>query len=469
MRSTPTQSPVPRYLGSVPQNPPCPMPPTSRSPLPRRAFLKRLALGAAVGAGLPSLLSAQTLGLAGSVAANSRITIGVIGLGGQGGGLMRGFLNNASARVVALCDVDAQRLADARRQADGAYQGTDTTAGYADYRELLAHPDLDAVVIATPDHWHALMTVDAARAGKHVYCEKPAATSIAEGRAMADAIRRAGVVGQIGSMQRSMGEFQRVVELARNGFLGEIKKITVGLPSGPSARLVADKDLQAWPAPPATLDYERWLGPAPALPYRAERTHYQWRWQFAFGGGQVADWIGHHYDIGALAADVTKFQPIALENITGAFANPGPFVETATAYSFTARYANGVAIDTASSNRSGVRIEGSEGWVYANRGVLEHSSESLRRLVIPSQGYKLSGGPGSHSDDFLAAIKTRTTPRCPVIEGHNIAAVAHLANAGIRAGVPDLRWNPALEALVDRPEAERFLRRTYRAPYVLPV
>jgi predicted dehydrogenase len=439
------------------------------APLPRRSFLKLLAAGSLGAATFPSLVRAQTVGLGGP-APSERINVGFIGLGGQGLGLMRNVLNNSGARVVAVCEVDSVRLDVARKRVDEHYQQpAGDCAAYVDYLDLIDHPGLDAVVIATPDHWHALQTVHAARAGKHVYCEKPAATSIGEGRAMANAIRLSGVVGQIGSMQRSMGEFQRVVELARNGFLGDIQKITVGLPSGPGPRLVPDQDLQSWPAAPSTLDYERWLGPAPALPYRVERTHYQWRWQFAFGGGQVADWIGHHYDIGALAAGVTSLQPVALEKITGRFENPGPFVETATAYSFTARYAGGITIDTASSHRSGVRVEGSEGWVYADRGSLEHSSESLRRVVIPSQGYKISGGVGGHIDDFLAAIITRATPRYPVIEGHNIAAVAHLANAALRSGIPDLRWDPATESLLDRPEADRFLRRTYRAPYALPV
>lgn len=441
----------------------------SSAPLPRRSFLKLLAAGSLGAAAFPSLVRAQTVGLGGT-APSGRINVGCIGVGGQGMGLLGNVLNNSGARVVAACDVDGGRVAAARRRIDEFYkQPAGGCAGYVDYLELIAHPDLDAVVIATPDHWHALQTVHAAQAGKHIYCEKPAATSIAEGRAMADAVRRAGVVGQIGSMQRSMGEFQRVVELARNGFLGDIKKITVGLPAGPNSKAASEMDLQSWPAPPATLDYERWLGPAPARPYRAERTHYQWRWQFAFGGGQLADWIGHHYDIGALAADVTHLQPVAIEKVSGRFDLPGSYIETANAYAFTSRYAGGIAIDVASSNRGGVRVEGSEGWVFATRGTIEHSAESLRRAVIPSHGYKLSGAPGGHMDQFLAAIATRTTPRCPVIEGHNVAAVAHLANAALRSGVTDLRWDPATESLLDRPEAERFLRRTYRAPYVLPV
>jgi predicted dehydrogenase len=435
--------------------------------LPRRSFLKLLAAGTAA-AHLPSIVRAQTLGLGGT-APSELITVGCIGFGGQGNGLLGNFLGNAACRVVAVCDVDATRLDKARQRVDDHHRAPGTCAAYGDYRELLAHPDLDAVVIATPDHWHALMTVHAARAGKHVYCEKPAATSITEGRAMADAVRRAGVVCQIGSMQRSWGEFQRVVELARNGFLGEIKKITVGLPSGPGARPVPPDVLAKGETPPPTLDYDRWLGPAPAVPYHADRVHYQWRWQFAYGGGQVADWIGHHYDIAALAADVAHLQPVAIRAASARFEDRGAFIETATGYSFQAVYANGTVIDTASSHPGGARIEGTEGWVYANRGVLEHSSEKLRRLVIPAHGYTLSTGPRSHTDDFLAAIATRATPRCPMIEGHNVAAVAHLANAAFRAGVAEIRWDPATESLVDCPEAARFLPRAYRAPHALPV
>ena len=432
--------------------------------LPRRYFLKFLAAGAS----LPLIVRAQTLGLGGP-APSEVITIGCIGVGGQGNGLLGNFLGNAACRVIAVCDVDAIRLDKARQRVDNQYQTPGTCAAYGDYRELLAHPDLDAVVIATPDHWHALITVHAAQAGKHVYCEKPAATSIAEGRAMADAVRRAGVVCQIGSMQRSWGEFQRVVELTRNGFLGEIQKVTVGLPAGPAARPVPPEVLARGETPPSTLDYDRWLGPAPVVPYHADRVHYQWRWQFAFGGGQVTDWIGHHYDIAALATNVAHLQPLAIRAASARFDDLGAFFETATAYSFQSVYANGTVIDTASSNPGGTRIEGTKGWVYANRGVLEHSSEALRRIVIPSQGYTLSAGPRSHTDDFLAAIATRATPRCPVIEAHNIAAVAHLANAAFRSGLSEVRWDPAIESLAGCPEAEQYLHRTYRAPHALPV
>jgi predicted dehydrogenase len=431
--------------------------------LPRRSFLKYLAAGAS----LPLIVRAQTLGLGGP-APSEVITIGCIGVGGQGNGLMGNFLGNPACRVVAVCDVDASRLEKARQRVNESYNATGCAA-YGDHRELLAHPDLDAVVIATPDHWHALITVHAAQAGKHVYCEKPAATSIAEGRAMADAVRRAGVVCQIGSMQRSWGEFQRVVELARNGFLGEIKKVTVGLPAGPDARPVPPEVLAKGETPPPTLDYDRWLGPAPVVPYHADRVHYQWRWQFAFGGGQVTDWIGHHYDIAALATNVAHLQPVAIRAASARFDDIGAFIETATAYSFQAVYANGTVIETASSNPGGTRVEGTKGWVYANRGVLEHSSEALRRIVIPSQGYTLSAGPRSHTDEFLAAITTRATPRCPVIEAHNVAAVAHLANAAFRSGLSEVRWDPTTESLVGCPEAEPYLHRTYRAPHALPV
>ena len=438
-------------------------------PLPRRSFLKLLALGGAATAGFPSLVRAQTLGLGDATAASSRINVGVIGLGGQGNGLMRGFLSLSGAQIVALCDVDAQRLADARKQVDATYQGTDTTTGYTDYRELLAHPGLDAVVVATPDHWHALQVIHAARAGKHVYCEKPLSTSIPEGRAMVDAVRRAGVVGMMGSQQRSSGEFQRVVELARNGYLGEIKSVTVGLPSGPGPRPVADADLKTWQTPPAHLDYERWLGPAAWHDYRAERVHYQWRWLFAFGGGQLADWIGHHYDIAALATGVSHLQPVALDDIRGSFAPSGAFFDTATAYAFRSRYANGTVLDVSSSHRGGLRIEGSEGWVYANRGILEHSSEALRRLVVPSSGFTFANAGRGHADNFLHSIRHRAPARAPLSEGHSVATVAHLANAALRAGVPALRWDPATETLLDAPAVEPFLRRPYRTPYVLPV
>ena len=437
----------------------------------RRSFLKLMAASSAAIA-FPSIVRAQTLGLGGGTAPSNRIIFGCIGVGGQGTGDMGNILGNPLAQVVAVCDVDQDHRKAAQKRVTEKY--TKDTAGetykgceeYTDMQQLIARPDIDAVLIATPDHWHSLATVWAANAGKHIYCEKPAASSIPESRTMADAVRRAGVVCQIGSQQRSSGEFQRVIDLARNGFLGKITRVQVGLPAGMSAKGNHTAPL-APETPPAGFDYDRWLGPVAYVPYYSARCHWNWRWSFNFAGGQLTDWIGHHFDIAAVAMGVSTTGPVAIRNATAEFPVGDPLFNTATAYSFDAHYANGVVIEVSTKNKGGLRIEGTDGWVFANRGTIEHSSDALRGVVIPSQGLTLGRGTKGHMDNFIDAIRTNSQPRCPIQEAHSVASVAHLANAAFRSGRSELRWDPSTETVIDAPDAARFLLRTYRAPWVL--
>ena len=438
----------------------------------RRSFIKLMAASSAAIA-FPSIIRAQTLGLGGGTAPSNRITFGCIGLGDQGMGDMGNILGNPLAQVVAVCDVDQARRQNAKKRvtekyakdtAGGTYKGCEECA---DMQQIIARPDIDAVLIATPDHWHSLAAVWAANAGKHIYCEKPAASSIPESRAMADAVRRAGVVCQIGSQQRSSGEFQRTIDLARNGFLGKIMRVQVGLPPGMGTRGNHTAPLAA-ENPPDGFDYERWLGPVAYVPYFTVRCHYNWRWSFNFAGGQLTDWIGHHFDIAAVAMGVSTTGPVAIRKATAEFPVGDPLFNTATAYAFEAHYANNVVIGVSSKNRNGLLIEGTEGWVFANRNVIEHSSEALRGVVIPSQGLTLGRGTKGHMDNFIDAIRTDAQPRCPIHEAHNVASVAHLANAAFLSGRSELRWDPSTETVIDAPDAARFLLRTYRAPWVLP-
>lgn len=428
-------------------------------PMNRRSFLKT-ASAAAAAIGLPSIVRAETLGLGGAVAPSNKITVGLIGAGGQGRGIMSNALRNGAARVVAVCDVDKARMRSAKGAVDSAYKNTDCVQ-YAAYEELLARKDIDAVLIATPDHWHALTTVHAARAGKHIYCEKPVATTIAEGRAMVDAVERAGIVCQIGSMQRSFSEFQRGIALAQAGYLGKIKRVKVGLPPGGSGSATT-------PAPGPDFDYERWVGPARMVPFDKTRCHWNWRWQYNFGGGQLADWIEHHYDCAALAMGVAGMQPTEIRNVTYTARGNEPFFDTATDYAFDAHYANGVVIEVSTGFRGGMTIEGEEGTVWVNRGKIEHSSKALDGLVIPTRQLALARGAPSHMDNFLECVRTGATPRCPISEAHNIAAVAHLANACIRSNMTGLKWNPATESIVGDTDAAPLIGRTYRAPFIFP-
>lgn len=459
----------------------------------RRAFLKTLAATSAASAAavaFPAIVRAQTLGLGGGVAPSNRLNLGVIGAGLQGRVIMTGAMANAAARIIAVCDVDRRHREQTRQfiektyadeTASGTYHGCDE---YGDMRELLARPDIDAVLIASPEHWHALHVIHAARAGKHIYCEKPSGASIPETRAMLDAVRASGVVCQIGSQQRSMTNYLRAIDLARCGYLGGITRARVGLPRYMNVRPAGGPDLVAGlggysaeplprsgapePVPPG-LDYDTWLGPAEPLPYCKARVHYHWRWNFAFGGGRITDWIGHHFDSAALALRVNDRLPVAIRNATASFLDDTPLYNTASDYAFEAHYDNGIVIEVSSSLREGVHLDGAEGSVFVNRSAIEYGKPQLRRVHIPSHRalFRLDGARG-HMDDFIACALNGAPPRAPMSDAHCVTAAAHLANIAFRSRRRELRFDPAAEQLIDAPDAARYLQRVMRAPWTLP-
>ncbi|HJN18884.1 MAG TPA: Gfo/Idh/MocA family oxidoreductase, partial [Armatimonadota bacterium] len=233
----------------------------------------------------PLVVSSRALGQADKVAANDRIALGFIGIGGMGNGHLGGFLGNRRTEVLAVCDVDAgHREAAANRVGDGCAQ-------YADHRELLDRDDIDAVVIATPDHWHTLTSIHACQAGKDVYCEKPLTLTIEECWKLTAAVRRYGRVFQTGSQQRSSREFQQAVSLVRAGRIGKVHTVKVGIGTGPTSGYEPNT------APPDGLDWDMWLGPAPKVPYTRQRCHGNFRWFWDYSGGKMTDWGHHHNDI----------------------------------------------------------------------------------------------------------------------------------------------------------------------------
>jgi predicted dehydrogenase len=434
----------------------------------RRSFLKLLAASSASIA-FPSLVRAETLGLNGGVAPSNRVALGYIGVGNQGGGHFRSDLHNPRIQTNAICDVDADRVKKALGELQSAYASQTAAGNYkgcfttGDFRELVARDDIDAVWISVPDHWHALPLIHAARAGKDIYAEKPLSLTIPEGQAMVRAVEESGVVCQIGSQQRSLANFQRAVQLVRNGFLGKITAVHVGQPSGGGAKLKA-------PMPPQQVpdgfDYAFWLGPAPDAPYYKERCHYEFRWSFDYSGGQLTDWIGHHFDIASWAVDKTHTGPVAIKNAKATF-NPGPLYNTATAYSFEAHYADGIVIDISSKNRDGLRIEGENGWLWTNRGSSEFSNPEWATMPFSTCGYHLD--PVDHTTNFLNCVKSRQTPICPISEALRTVSVAHLGNAAFRTGRTELQWDPDQQAIIGAPDAEAILTRAYRSPWQLPV
>jgi predicted dehydrogenase len=434
----------------------------------RRSFLKLLA-ASSTGIAFPSIVRAATLGLNGKIAPSNRVALGYIGLGGQGGGHFSSELHNSRIQTNGLCDVDASHLQKAADELKsvygdqikaGTYQGCFTTG---DFRELVARPDIDAVWISVPDHWHALPVIHAALAGKDIYSEKPLCLTIPEGQAMIRAVQQSGVVCQIGSQQRSAGEFQRLVELVRNGLLGKITRIQVGYPSG------AGPGINAPMAPqqiPAGFDYEMWLGPAPEAPYYAERCHENFRWIYDYSGGGLTDWIGHHFDIAVWAMNKTHTGPIAIKNAQAQF-ETGPLYNTPAHCSFEAHYADGTVIEISSDNAHGVRIEASGGWVQVDRGSFNCSSPALQNMPIPTNGFCLEAV--DHTSNFLNCVQNRQTPICPIDEAFRTVSVAHLANACFRTGLKEVRWDPDKQEIIDSPEAAAMLVRPYRSPWQLPV
>ena len=421
----------------------------------RRRFLGGAAAGLALPYFLRSRASAQE-----RPAPSERITIGCIGVGGMGRANMDAFLNQADAQVVAVCDVDKNHLQAAKDEVDKRY-GNTGCAAYADFRELLARPDIDAISLATPDHWHAIPAIMAAESGKDVYGEKPISHNLREGRAMADAVARHGRVWQTGSWQRSSGEFRQACELVRNGRIGRVARIEVGLPTGFASGPVPLE------APPPELDYDFWVGPAAWSPY-TRRTHGDWRWNLNFGGGQLMDWIGHHGDIAHWGMGWDLTGPLEIEG-SATYPTEGIF-DAAITYHYVAKYLGGVEMHVANdgnrSIRSGTRWIGEDGrWVRVDRGVLEAEPKLLLQERIGSTETVLFRSPGHHRN-FLDCVKSRQPTITPAEVAHRSASVGHLGQIAMRVG-RKLRWDPAREEIIGDAAASRMLGEVPRGSWSL--
>ncbi|GIW86455.1 MAG: oxidoreductase [Isosphaeraceae bacterium] len=450
--------------------------------MPQPVLSRRAALRQSIAiAGFPAIVPASALGRGGLSAPSQRVTLAMIGTGNQGLNDLRSFLRDDRVQVVAVCDVNresdgywsgaiggrepARRLVDqhtARRTKAGSARGC---LAVTDYRELFAREDIDAVAIATPDHWHALPVIEACLAGKDIYCQKPLSLTIAEGRAMSHAVARSGVVFQTGSQQRSDPQFRRAAELVRNGQIGTLRRVRVGLPGGRPD--YANTGSRKAPEPvPDGFDYDRWLGPAPAAPYAPARCHVNFRWHFDYSGGQLTDWGAHHIDCAQWAMGTEMTGPIELRNIQGAFPED-PLWNTATAFSFEAIYENGLTLLVSTSERIGITFEGAEGSVYVNRGSLELTPASLRHASLADSPVQLHPST-DHFRDFIDAVLHRGPTAAPAEVAHRSITIAHLANIALRLGRNRLRWDPRSERILDDPEASAMISRPYRDPFALP-
>ncbi len=414
----------------------------------RRRFLATAAGFLAV----PTIIPARAFG------ANERIVTGHIGVGGQGTINLKAFLAQSDASPAILCDVDAKRLGVAARILEGKKVKLDAVG---DFRRVLDRKDVDAVVISTPDHWHAIPTVEACKAGKDVYCEKPLSLTIAEGRAMVLAARKHDRVVQTGSQQRSAPEFRRACELVRNGKLGTIKTVLVGIndvnfvgPGVPDA------------SPPPELDYNTWLGPAPDRPYNVKRVHYNFRFFWDYSGGQMTNWGAHHIDIAQWGLGTDTTGPISSEG-TATF-SPELGYEVTTTCRFTHTYASGITLVVGQGQKDippGTTFVGSEGTLFTNRSRLKTTPPDLAKLQLTEDDLRL---PESldHYGNFLDCVKSRKPPICDVEIGHRSVTISHLGNIVARLG-RKIHWDPATETIQGDVEAAGMLSREYRKPWTL--
>lgn len=427
--------------------------------LSRRSFITSSA-GAGALLAIPTIIPASAMGADGKTAPSNRIQIGCIGMGGMGTGNMNNFLGFDDCRVVAVCDLDREHLEAAKSTVNRRYDNDECKA-YKDFRDLIGRGDLDAVSIAVPDHWHAIPAIMAAKAGLDIYGEKPLSRSIRESRAICNAVSRYNRVWQTGSWQRSVPNFRHACELVRNGKIGKIVKVEVGLPTGSATGIHPLKPV------PDGLDWDMWLGPCQERPYcdfGNSKCHWDWRWILDYSGGQLTDWAGHHIDIAHWGLGFDHTGPVEIE---GKAKYPEEGLWTApTEYNYTCTYSNGLTFNIHNGGTGGTKWFGEEGWVWVDRGSIDASD---KRLLSPD-----AIGPNDtrlyfsndHHRNFLDCVKSRQLTITPVETACRSISVGHLGEIAMLLG-RKIRWNPEKEEILDDPEASALLGRSYRKPWIL--
>jgi predicted dehydrogenase len=432
----------------------------------RREFLSRSITGLSLAA-LPGWYAREAVAAEADrasaqprrVAANDRINVACIGAGGSKGGFRqglgdtRGMSRQSGVQVVAVCDVERQHREEAARSFGPE------CAQFSDFREMLRRKDIDAVVIGTPDHWHAIIAIAAMKAGKDVYCEKPLTLFIEEGRQIVKAQRETKRVFQVGSQQRSDGRFRLACELVRNGRIGKVKRVEARLPNGDRGG-----PFPVQPVPDG-FDWDMWLGPAPQTEYVRERTHGTFRYWFEYSGGMMTDWGAHHLDISQWGLGMDGSGPIRVES-TGVLPAMANGYNTATDFVVTYTYPNDITLVATHEGENGVRFEGENGWIFVSRGRIEASDPRLLEDPLPSSAEKLYVS-NNHIGNFVDCVRSRKETICPAEVGHRSVSVCHLGNISLRLGGRRLEWDPARERFKNDEEANRMLNRPMRAPWKL--
>ncbi len=456
--------------------------------LTRRKFLdlsaRTVIVSGAAAVGFPTIVPASVFGKS---APSNRINIGAIGTGRISRDHdMPGVWQYDTARIIAVCDLDTRRVAEAKTLVNDYYtkktgKPYDGVTTYTDYRELLQNKDIDAVLISTPDHWHAPIGIAAVRAGKDVYMQKPASLTIAEGRALSDAVKKTDRIMQIGSQQRSSPQFRYAAELVRNGRIGQLKTVYIGLPYDP-----AGNDEPEMPLPKG-FDYDMWLGSTPETYYTEKRVHPQigydrpgWLRCEQFGAGMITGWGAHHIDSAHWGMNTEYTGPIEISG-TAQFPASGLW-NVHGSFRTEARYANGVTMVISNDLPNGVKFEGTEGWLFVTRGnysatasdpvsqgsnakALDASNPKILTSVIGPKEVHLTVS-ANHHGNWLESIQSRKPPVAPIEIGHRSCSACLLHHATMKLK-RKLFWNPATEQFKNDPEANALLSRPQRAPYAL--
>lgn len=453
----------------------------------RRTFLMAGGAGflaSAAPGGFPAIVPSSVRS---ANAPGNRINIGAIGTGRISRGHdMPGVWKHDGVRIVAVCDLDSKRMEDARRLVNGHYSRAtgkpyDGVKGYSDYAELVADHDIDAVLVSTPDHWHAAIAIAAVRAGKDVYLQKPASLTIAEGRMLSDEVRRSGRIFQIGSQQRSSRQFRYAAELVRNGRIGRLQTVKVGLPGDPSGQVEPEMTV------PRNLDYDAWLGSTPAVYYTEKRVHPQagygrpgWLRCEQFGAGMITGWGAHHIDSAHWAMDTELTGPVEIWGTaefpkSGLWDVHGPFRTEAV-------YANGVRMIVSGEFPNGIRFEGSDGWIFVSRGdeavtasdpqsavkdtrALAAGDAAILTSVIGASEVHLETSTDHHGN-WLECVRSRRQPIAPVEVAHRSCSACLLHHIAMKLN-RKLRWDPAKEVFVGDDQANAMLSRPQRPKYAL--
>lgn len=449
----------------------------------RRNFIKKTVAGSAATLFVPTILPSNIFG---QTTANRKINVGQIGCGRIARDHdMPGVMQYDNARMIAVCDVDSNRANDAKTLVQSYYAkktGSDKAVDvkvYEDYRELLMNPDIDAVVISTPDHWHSQPAIEAALAGKDVYLQKPTSLTLEEGRILVDIIKKKGTILQVGTQQRAMPQFRIAAELVRNGRIGKLHTVKVGLPGDPGGPEAPQMPI------PSNLNYDMWLGSTPEMPYTEIGVHPQkdysrpgWLRLEQFGAGMITGWGQHHYDSAAWGMDTELTGPISVESVaefpkSGLWNVHGDFMAKA-------EYANGITMYTSGGYTNGIKYIGDDGWIFVSRGsytasasdpvakdksakALNASDPAILESVIGPNEIHLRKIDEQHGD-WLNSIESRKDPISDVEKGHRACSICLITHISMKLG-RKLNWNPETEMFVNDAEANAMLKRPQRYPY----